>query len=165
MATTLHRTPAQTRAQRLGRWLLGLFLLLAGVGHLTFSRDDFRAQVPPWVPLDVDLVVVLSGVAEIVLGLALLLLVRWRVAVGVAAALFFVAVFPGNVAQFVEARDGFGLDTDLARGIRLLFQPVLVLWALWASGAIAHWRALRRRRVERAAQRSESATAPSESAE
>ena len=47
----------------------------------------------------------------------------------------FVAVFPGNVAQYVEGVDAFGLDSDGARLTRLFFQPLLVLWALWSTGA------------------------------
>ncbi|WAB80666.1 hypothetical protein OVN18_08805 [Microcella daejeonensis] len=134
--------------QHLARILLGLALAGAGAGHLTVLREEFQAQVPPWLPLPVDLVVVGSGVVEITLGLALILLwrPRWRVAVGWAAALFFLAIFPGNIAQFTEGRDGFGLDSDLARGIRLLFQPLLVAWALWSTGA---WRAWRRYRADR----------------
>lgn len=132
--------------QHIARWLLGLALLGAGIAHLTVGREEFLAQVPPWLPLDDDLVVVASGVVEIALGLALL--VAWgqaRLWVGWAAALFFLAIFPGNVAQFTEGRDGFGLDTDLARGIRLLFQPVLVAWALWSTGAWKAWRTARPR--------------------
>lgn len=126
------------------RILLGAFLLFAGTGHLTFGRAEFQAQVPPWVPLDPDLVVLLSGVAEITLGLALILApLRHRALVGWVVAAFFVAIFPGNVAQWLEGRDAFGLDTDTARFIRLFFQPVLVAWALWSTGA---WRALRERR-------------------
>lgn len=121
------------------RILLGLFLLFAGVNHLTFARVEFLAQVPPWVPLDGDLVVVLSGIAEIVLGLGLLFITRFRVLVGLATALFFVLIFPGNISQYVNRIDAFGLNTDQARFIRLFFQPVLVLWALWSTGA---WRAL-----------------------
>jgi uncharacterized membrane protein len=117
------------------RIALGLFLLLAGTAHLTVARVAFRAQVPSWLPIDADLVVLVSGVVEIVLGLALVLLVRRRVTVGLVVAAFFVAVFPGNIAQFVEQRPAFGLDTDLARGLRLLGQPFLVAWALWSTGA------------------------------
>lgn len=119
------------------RVLLGAGLLLAGTGHLTFQRQEFQAQVPPWVPLDADFVVLASGVVELLLGAALLFLGRWRVVVGLTVAAFFIAVFPGNVAQYVEHRSAFGLDTDQARFIRLFFQPLLVLWALWSTGA---WR-------------------------
>lgn len=130
-------------ARAIVRVLLGAFLILAGTGHLTFARAEFQAQVPPWLPLDPDLVVVASGVVELVLGLALVLAPRRaRPLVGVIVAAFFVAVFPGNIAQLVEGRDGFGLDTDAARAIRLLFQPLLVVAALWSTGA---WAAFRRR--------------------
>jgi uncharacterized membrane protein len=98
------------------------------------NRIAFQAQVPTWLPLDPDFVVLASGVVEIALGLALLTLWRFRPYVGLAAALFFVAVFPGNINQFVNGIDAFGLNSDLARGVRVLFQPVLVLWALWSTG-------------------------------
>jgi uncharacterized membrane protein len=132
-----------------GRWLLGAALVLAGTGHLTFQREEFRAQVPDWFPVDADLVVVLSGVVEIVLGMALVFMSRYRVLVGWVVAAFFVAVFPGNIAQFVEGTDAFGLDTDTKRFVRLFFQPVLVAWALWSTGA---WRAWRRCAVRSAMQ-------------
>jgi uncharacterized membrane protein len=118
-------------------------LLFAGVSHLTFGRVEFLAQVPRWVPLDADLVVVLSGVVELSLGAALVLLARWRVLVGTVAAAFFVAVFPGNVSQYVHHLDAFGLNSDGARLVRLFFQPVLVAWALWCTGAWQAWRAMR----------------------
>ena len=114
---------------------LGLFLGSAGYSHLTVNRIAFQAQVPAWLPLDPDFVVLASGVVEIALGLALLTLWRYRAYVGLTAALFFVAIFPGNINQFVNGIDAFGLNTDFARGVRLLFQPVLVLWALWSTGA------------------------------
>jgi len=123
-----------------GRWALGGALVFAGVGHLTAQRTEFQAQVPEWFPIEADVVVVVSGVIEIVLGLALVA-GRRRVAVGWVVAAFFVAIFPGNIAQWVEGTDAFGLDSDGARFARLFFQPVLVVWALWSTGA---WRAWRR---------------------
>jgi uncharacterized membrane protein len=116
---------------------LGLALTSAGISHLGSARAEFQAQVPPWVPLDADFVVLASGVVEIFLGLGLIVLFRWKAWVGVATALFFIAIFPGNISQFVNGIDAFGLDTDEARGIRLLFQPLLVLWALWSTGGWA----------------------------
>lgn len=134
MALSALKKPAQA--------LLGAALAFTGTGHLTFARDEFRAQVPPWVPLDEDTVVLASGVVE--LAFAAALLVTWRqprrALVGVAAAALFVAVFPGNVAQLTQHRDGFGLTTDRARIARLFFQPVLIGWALWSTDAIARWR-------------------------
>lgn len=118
--------------------LLGAALIYTGILHLTTSRLEFQAQVPNWLPLSADFVVIASGVVEIILGL-LLTSLRRRAAVGIATALFFVAIFPGNISQYINKIDAFGLDSDRARFIRLLFQPLLVLWALWSAGA---WRAL-----------------------
>ena len=134
-------------ARLLGRVLLGGALLFAGTAHLTFARRTFQAQVPPWLPVDPDAVVLVSGVVELALGVALLLAPRrHRPVIGWAVAALFVAVFPGNVSQLVTRSDAFGLDTDTARAVRLLFQPLLVLWALWSTGA---WRAWRERRTRR----------------
>lgn len=119
------------------RIVLGAFLLFAGIAHLTFQRMEFTAQVPDWVPMSTDLVVVLSGIVEIILGLALILLPKWKAVTGWIVAVFFVLIFPGNIAQYVNEIDAFGLDTDRARFIRLLFQPVLVAWALWSTGAFS----------------------------
>lgn len=130
----------------LARILLGVALAYAGVGHLTFARTDFYAQVPPWLPLNVDVVVIASGVVEIALGAALIVLHRWRVPLGWITAAFFVLIFPGNISQFLTHTDAFGLDSDRDRAVRLLFQPVLVVWALWSTGAWAAWR--RRKAVE-----------------
>ena len=115
---------------------LGTFLLSAGASHLTVSRLEFQAQVPTWLPLDPDFVVISSGIVEILLGLALITLWPLRKRVGLLVAIFFVAIFPGNINQFVNGIDAFGLNSDSARAVRLLFQPVLVLWALWSTGAM-----------------------------
>jgi uncharacterized membrane protein len=125
------------------RSVLGIALGYAGFTHLTSSRLEFQAQVPNWVPFSADFVVLASGVVEIVLGLALVFLVKYQVQVGWVVAAFFVAIFPGNISQYVNGIDAFGLDTDRARLVRLFFQPLLVAWALWTTGA---WRAVRRAR-------------------
>jgi uncharacterized membrane protein len=129
-------TPIQTIA----RILLGILLITAGIGHLSFSRVAFAAQVPPWLPINPDLVVVLSGMVEILLGASLILFVRQRIKMGWIAAAFFVLVFPGNIAQLAQHRDSFGLNSDLKRWIRLPFQFVLIFWALWSTGAWQKWR-------------------------
>lgn len=115
--------------------LLGAILIFTGISHLTTSRIEFQAQVPNWVPFSADFVVLASGVAEIFLGIALASLQHRRF-VGLAAAIFFIAIFPGNISQYVNGIDAFGLDTDQARLIRLFFQPLLVIWALWATQAL-----------------------------
>lgn len=114
--------------------LLGAALMYAGISHLTTSRLEFQAQVPNWVPLSADFVVLASGVVEILLGLSLASL-KYRKEVGIATALFFIAIFPGNISQYINGIDAFGLDSDRDRAIRLLFQPLLVIWALWSTGA------------------------------
>ncbi len=118
------------------RLLLGAALIFAGIGHLTFARETFQAQVPNWVPLDADFVVIASGVVELCLGLALASLSKYQVQIGWLTAAFFIAVFPGNVSQYLTHTNAFGLNTDEARLIRLFFQPLLVAWALWSTGAL-----------------------------
>ncbi|WP_374929223.1 hypothetical protein [Kytococcus sedentarius] len=116
------------------RIALGGFMTFAGVSHLSFAREEFQAQVPEWVPVSEDLVVLGSGVAEIALGVGMLALPRARRYTGLALAAFYVAIFPGNVSQYTEGVDAFGLDTDTKRLVRLFFQPVLVAAALYAGG-------------------------------
>jgi len=129
-----------TKTQNFFRILLGLFMITAAFGHFTFQRADFQAQVPNWVPMDKDLVVILSGIVEITLGLILLFLTRYKVLIGITLAIFFVMVFPGNIAQYLNGTSALGLDTDQSRLIRLFFQPVLIFLALWSTGAIAFFR-------------------------
>ena len=130
-----------TLTQNIFRVLLALFMTYAGFSHLTFNRIEFQAQVPDWLPLSKDLVVILSGIVEMALGLALLFWKKQRATIGWALAIFFVLVFPGNVAQYLDGKDAFGaLDSDRARLIRLFFQPVLIAWALWSSGAWRAWK-------------------------
>ena len=119
--------------------LLGAALIYAGITHLTTSRLEFQAQVPTWVPLSADFVVLASGVVEIVLGIMLASL-QYRRRIGWITAAFFVAIFPGNISQYVNGIDAFGLDTDQARLTRLFFQPLLVLWALWATGGLKKYK-------------------------
>lgn len=132
------RSTTQRRAAAVGQLALGAALLVAGTGHLTKQREEFRAQVPSWFPAAPDTVVVASGFVELALGAALV--VTWkqpsRALVGGTAAAFFVAIFPGNIAQYTGHVDAFGLDTDTKRAVRLLFQPALVAWALIATDAI-----------------------------
>jgi uncharacterized membrane protein len=127
-----------TALKLLPQLLLGLFLTLAGISHLGSNRSEFLAQIPTWLPLNGDFVVVASGIVEIILGIALitttLVLTQYRKQLGIAVAIFFILIFPGNINQYVNGIDAFGLDTDQKRLIRLFFQPLLVIWALWAGG-------------------------------
>lgn len=122
------------------RVVLGLFMLYAGISHLTFNRTEFVAQVPMWLrfsPGFTDFVVLASGVVEIALGAAMVFWHRQRAYVGAALAIFFVLIFPGNINQYVYDIDSFGLNTERARLIRLFFQPVLIAWALWTTGGMS----------------------------
>ena len=120
--------------------LLGAALVYAGIGHLTTSRLEFQAQVPTLLKDYADFVVLASGAVEISLGAGLIVLWKYRVQIGWLVALFFIAIFWGNISQYLNHTDAFGLNSDRARAIRLLFQPVLVIWALWSTGA---WRSYR----------------------
>ena len=128
--------------RRAFQMLLGIALAYAGFKHLTSSRLEFQAQVPSLLQSQADFIVLASGVAEIALGVALMLAWRYRVQVGWVVGLFFVAVFWGNISQYLNGVDAFGLNSDRSRFVRLLFQPLLVMWALWSTGA---WRSYRTR--------------------
>ena len=136
-----------TYLKSLAQIALGAFLLSAGISHLGSNRTEFLAQVPTWLPLDADFVVVASGLVEITLGVLLvttvLIFKKYRSQVGLVTGLFFILIFPGNINQYVNQIDAFGLDTDNKRLIRLFFQPLLVIWALWSSGAIRVLKKLR----------------------
>jgi|UniRef100_UPI00404B73FA uncharacterized membrane protein len=121
--------------RHIARTLLGIALTYAGITHLTSSRQEFQAQVPTILQSQADFVVIASGVVEILLGLSLILLIKYRTHIGWITAAFFIAIFPGNISQYINGTDAFGLNTDQARAIRLLFQPLLVIWALWSTGA------------------------------
>jgi uncharacterized membrane protein len=127
-------------AARIPQILLGAALTYAGTGHLTNNRTEFQAQVPTLLKDYADFVVLASGVVEILLGVGLIALWKYRVVIGWLTALFFVAIFWGNISQYLNGTDAFGLNSDQARFIRLLFQPALVAWALLSTGAWHSWR-------------------------
>ena len=124
--------------------ILGISLAYAGFTHLTTNRTEFQAQVPTILASQADFVVIASGVVEILLGASLIFLFKYRTQIGWIVALFFIAIFPGNISQFLNGTDAFGLNSDQARGTRLLFQPLLVIWALWSTGA---WRTYRASKI------------------
>ena len=125
--------------KKLLQFSLGAFLTSAGISHLGSNRTEFLAQVPTCLPLNGDFVVVTSGIVEIALGVSLItttfIFTQYRKQVGIVVAIFFILIFPGNINQYVNKIDAFGLDSDQKRLIRLFFQPPLVIWALWSSGA------------------------------
>ncbi len=125
---------------RLPQMVLGFALAYAGIGHLTSNRQEFQAQVPTVLKDYADFVVLASGVVEIALGIGLIALWRYRAQIGWLVAAFFVPIFWGNISQYVNGVDAFGLNSDRARLIRLFFQPLLVMWALGSTGAWQAWR-------------------------
>jgi len=124
--------------------VLGAALAYAGFTHLTSNRAEFQAQVPTILASQADFVVIASGVVEIILGISLIFLFKYRTQIGWIVAAFFTAIFPGNISQYLNGTDAFGLNTDQARPTRLLFQPLLVIWALWSTGA---WKSYRARKT------------------
>ena len=138
----LEPAPPLSTGRTAARLALGAMLLFTGISHLTWARDEFVAQVPKSLPLSDDAVVLLSGVAELAIGASLVALPKQRIPIGLGTAAFFVAIFPGNVAQYLNGVDAFGLDTDGKRFARLFGQPLLVAWALYSTGA---WEWLRAR--------------------
>jgi len=131
--------------------VLGAALAYAGFTHLTSNRAEFQAQVPTILASQADFVVIASGVVEIILGISLIFLFKYRTQIGWIVAAFFTAIFPGNISQYLNGTDAFGLNTDQARATRLLFQPLLVIWALWSTGA---WKSYRARKTWSIAQKS-----------
>ena len=138
-------SPARQLVRQIPQMVLGSALAYAGIGHLTTNRLEFQAQVPTLLKDYADLVVLASGAVEIILGVGLIAFWKYRVQIGALVALFFIAIFWGNISQYINKVDAFGLNSDRARFIRLLFQPLLVIWALWSTGALR----LFRRRVRK----------------
>lgn len=126
------------RTRNVVRLLMGSAMVFAGIAHLTFKRKEFQAQVPRWLPANqslMDVTVLSSGIVEITLGVLMILWKEKRISTGLMLALFYILIFPGNISQYTNRIDAFGLDTDTKRFIRLLFQPLLVYGALWSTGA------------------------------
>jgi len=115
------------------RWMLAAVLVAAGVMH--FANPWFFVQImPPYLPWHWQIVYV-SGVIEIVLGLALIVPATKRLAAWGAIALF-IAVFPANLhmamanVQF-DPPPAMGQPSQTAAWMRLPLQLVLIAWAWW----------------------------------
>ncbi|MDB4050763.1 hypothetical protein N9454_05765 [Flavobacteriaceae bacterium] len=127
--------------QNIFRILLGLIMLYIGIAHLSFRRIEFQAQVPTWLTTDkglMDLVVLISGYVEIAFGILMILGGKFKLKTGIALGIFYILIFPGNINQYINEIDSLRLDSDNKRLIRLFFQPLLVLWAFWSSGALKY---------------------------
>ena len=129
-----------TILQNVFRVILGIAMLYIGIGHLTFSRIEFQAQVPTWLTSEenlIDFVILASGVVEIIFGALMVWGGKLKVKTGIALAIFYILIFPGNINQYVNGIDAFNLNTDTKRLVRLFFQPLLLLWALWSTGGLS----------------------------
>jgi len=127
--------------QNIFRILLGLIMLYIGIAHLSFRRIEFQAQVPTWLTTDeglMDLVVLISGYIEIAFGILMIVGNKLKLKTGIALGIFYILIFPGNINQYINEIDSLRLDSENKRLIRLFFQPLLVLWALWSTGALKH---------------------------
>lgn len=131
---SLTDTSSLTSKQKIFKNLLGAFLVVIGVSHFIVQKE-FINQVPMWLPMDYELVVLISGAIEIILGVLLIAVPRKGVTLGWIIATYFVMIFPGNVSQYVNQKDAFGLNTDTLRLYRLFLQPILIAWTLWATNA------------------------------
>ena len=129
-----------TTLQNVFRVILGIAMLYIGIGHFTFSRIEFQAQVPTWLTSEenlIDFVILASGIVEIILGALMIWGGKLKVKTGIALAIFYILIFPGNINQYVNGIDAFNLNTDTKRLVRLFFQPLLLLWALWSTGGLS----------------------------
>ena len=129
-----------TILQNVFRVILGIAMLYIGIGHFTFSRIEFQAQVPTWLASEenlIDFVILASGIIEIILGALMIWGGKVKVKTGIALAIFYILIFPGNINQYVNGIDAFNLNTDTKRLVRLFFQPILLLWALWSTGGLS----------------------------
>lgn len=117
------------------RILLGLFLIFAGYLHMTQASSQYALIVPSWIPIEPNIVVFISGLVEIALGLALILLTKYTVYIGWVTAIFFILIFPANIYQYVNEVNAFGMQDDSSRLTRLFFQPIFIIWALISTGA------------------------------
>lgn len=121
---------------------MGFAMIAAGIGHLTFQRKTFQVQVPDFIPLAKDTTVLASGFVEIAFGLAMVFAGEKKKQVGLTLAIFYVLIFPGNIHQYQQHLDGFGLNTDSKRLGRLFFQPVLIFLSLYST---AGWKLLKKK--------------------
>ena len=130
-----------TIIQNIFRVLLGSIMLYIGIAHLSFRRIEFQAQVPTWLTTNegmMDLIVLISGYIEIAFGVLMILGGKLKVKTGIALGIFYILIFPGNINQYINEIDSLRLDSDNKRLIRLFFQPLLVLWAFWSTGALKY---------------------------
>lgn len=126
-------------SQNILRLTLGLIMIYIGIAHLFFRRIEFQAQVPRWLTSDenfVDMIVLISGYIEIIFGVLMVWGGKFKAKTGLVLGIFYVLVFPGNINQYIHELDGLRMYSNNERFLRLLFQPVLIFWALWSTNAL-----------------------------
>jgi len=126
-------------SQNILRVTLGLIMIYIGIAHLYFRRIEFQAQVPRWLTSDesfVDMIVLISGYIEIIFGVLMVWGGKFKAKTGLVLGVFYVLVFPGNINQYIHELDGLRMYSNNERFLRLLFQPVLIFWALWSTNAL-----------------------------
>jgi uncharacterized membrane protein len=117
-------------AKRILLWLMGVFYGVAGANHF-WNADFYLPMMPPYLPLHLELVY-LSGVAEVALGVAVLVPGARRFATW-GIILLLIAVFPANVhiALHDVPLGGAEQGAGFWNWVRLPFQGVLIAWAWW----------------------------------
>jgi uncharacterized membrane protein len=116
------------KAKQFLKYPLGLFFIAAGIGHFVMA-EFFLAIMPPYIPWH-HFFVYLSGVAEIALGVALLIPATTRLAAWGLIALL-IAVFPANIHMALNPELFADFGTPTALWVRLPLQGVLIAWAFW----------------------------------
>ena len=126
---------SQSLRRTLLRWLLALAYIGAGVAHIR-SPAGFLQITPSWIPWP-QTIIFATGLCEIAGGIALAVVPRLRAAAGIALALYALCVFPANINHAMNdiAIGGRHLSWWY-HGPRLILQPVILWWALWAGGVI-----------------------------
>lgn len=112
--------------------LFAVFFVFAGIAHFT-QGEGFAAMLPEWMPFRLGIIYV-TGILEILLAL-LLLWPKTRKQAGFWTAVYLVAIFPANIYAAIAGIPAPGSEeaNQTLLWVRLLFQPLLILWVWWAA--------------------------------
>jgi len=116
------------------RWILAAFYSAAGIAHLVVP-EKLLAITPSWVPFAAQVIFV-TGLCELAGSVALVTKpLRWWA--GVAMAAYALCVWPANLKHAVDGIElPYVTNSWFYHGPRLVFQPVIIWWALYCSGVI-----------------------------